>query len=145
VRPSVHDRRRFLQGATIASGIALTARSFADRPPARPRGGASTVPRVVVAQADERITVMPGAGIVPDNLAALRELTRAREFHASATRRLPSPMRHAPANPLGMDAGETRTDAETVRALVAVLGASAGDEQPRCTSCDVPRHPVPGR
>ena len=40
------NRRRFLQGATIASGIALTARGFADKPPARPGGGTSAVPRV---------------------------------------------------------------------------------------------------
>jgi len=82
--------------------------------------GASRLSRLV-AQAGERITVMPGAGIDPGNLAALRELTRAREFHASATRRLPSAVRRAPADPLGMGAGETRTDVETVRALVAAL------------------------
>jgi hypothetical protein len=40
------NRRRFLQGATIASGIALTARGFADKSPVRPGGGASAVPRV---------------------------------------------------------------------------------------------------
>ena len=82
--------------------------------------GASLLSRLV-AQAGERITVMPGAGIEPANLAALRALTRAREFHASATRRVPSAMRHAPADPLGMGADEMRTDVETVRALVAAL------------------------
>jgi copper homeostasis protein len=75
----------------------------------------------LVAQAGERITVMPGAGIEPGNIAALREATGAREFHASAKRRLPSAMRRAPADALGMGAGETRTDVETVRALVAAL------------------------
>ena len=69
---------------------------------------------------------MPGAGIQPVNLAALRALTRAREFHASATRRLPSAMRHATPDPLGMGAGETRTDVEMVRGLVAALAASPG-------------------
>jgi copper homeostasis protein len=82
--------------------------------------GASLLSRLV-AQAGGRITVMPGAGIHPDNIAALRELTRAREFHASATRRLPSAMRRPPADTLGMGAGETRTDVETVRALVAAI------------------------
>jgi copper homeostasis protein len=75
----------------------------------------------LVAQAGERITVMPGAGIEPASIAALRERTGAREFHASAKRRLLSAMRRPPADALGMGAGETRTDVDTVRALVAAL------------------------
>jgi copper homeostasis protein len=75
----------------------------------------------LVAQAGKRITVMPGAGIEPGNIAALREATGAREFHASAKRRLTSAMRRAPEDALGMGAGETRTDVEAVRALVAAL------------------------
>jgi copper homeostasis protein len=82
--------------------------------------GAARLARLV-AQAGQRISVMPGAGIEPGNVAALRDITRAREFHASAKRRLPSGMRRAPADPLGMGAGETRTDVDTVRALVAAL------------------------
>ncbi|UPG91958.1 copper homeostasis protein CutC [Luteibacter aegosomaticola] len=82
--------------------------------------GAGRLARLV-AQAGQRISVMPGAGIEPGNVAALRDLTRAREFHASAKRRLPSAMLRAPADPLGMGAGETRTDVDTVRALVAAL------------------------
>jgi N4-(beta-N-acetylglucosaminyl)-L-asparaginase len=38
------NRRRFLQGVTIASGMALTARGAAAKPPARP--GAGSIPRV---------------------------------------------------------------------------------------------------
>jgi len=75
----------------------------------------------LVAQAGGRMIVMPGAGIVPDNAAALRDVTGAREFHASAKRRLPSAMRRTPADPLGMGAGETRADVDTVRALVAAI------------------------
>lgn len=75
----------------------------------------------LVAQAGERITVMPGAGIEPGNIAVLRDLTGAREFHASARRRLPSAMRRPPADALGMGADEARTDVDTVRALVAAL------------------------
>jgi len=76
----------------------------------------------LVAQAGGRMTVMPGAGIAPDNVAALREVTRAHEFHASAKRRLPSAMRRNPlAEALGMGAGETRTDVDIVRALVAAI------------------------
>jgi copper homeostasis protein len=82
--------------------------------------GAGRLARLV-AQAGRRISVMPGAGIEPGNIAALRDATRAHEFHASAKRRLPSAMRRLPADPLGMGAGETRTDVETVRALVAAI------------------------
>jgi copper homeostasis protein len=82
--------------------------------------GASSIARLV-AQAGGRIVVMPGAGIEPDNVAALRNVTRAREFHASAKRRLPSGMRRTPSDDLGMGGGEIRTDEDTVRALVAAL------------------------
>lgn len=75
----------------------------------------------LVARAGDRIVVMPGAGIEPGNVLALRAATRAREFHASAKRRLPSAMRRHPGDALGMGAGETRTDVDTVRALVAAL------------------------
>jgi copper homeostasis protein len=94
----------------------------------RAAAGAPVLARLV-AQAGERITVMPGAGIEPGNIAALRDATRAREFHASA--RMPSePLPHdAPRSAiphsmleaLGMGAGETRTDVDTVRALIAAL------------------------
>jgi copper homeostasis protein len=82
--------------------------------------GASRLGRLV-AQAGKRIIVMPGAGIEPGNIADLRSVTAANEFHASAKRRLPSAMRRSRADPLGMGAGETRTDVATVRALVAAI------------------------
>ncbi|NID14306.1 copper homeostasis protein CutC [Luteibacter yeojuensis] len=82
--------------------------------------GAASIARLV-SQAGGRIVVMPGAGIEPGNIVALREATRAREFHASAKRRLPSAMRRLPGDALGMGAGETRTDLETVRALASAL------------------------
>ena len=75
----------------------------------------------MVRQADSRIIVMPGAGISSANLAELRRLTGAQEFHASAKRALASGMRHAAEPALGMSGGETRTDAEEVRRLVAAL------------------------
>ena len=77
--------------------------------------------REMVSRAGGRIAVMPGAGIDAGNLAALREATGAREFHASAKRALPSAMRHAPQRPLGMDDGEIRTDADEVRRMVEAL------------------------
>lgn len=82
--------------------------------------GAPVLARLI-AQAGERIIVMPGAGITPGNIAALREATGAREFHASAKRRLASGMRRAPVDALGMAAGETRSDVDVVRALVAAI------------------------
>jgi copper homeostasis protein len=82
--------------------------------------GASLL-REMVSRAGGRIVVMPGAGIDAGNLAALREATGAREFHASAKRVLASAMRHAPPVPLGMEGGEIRTDVEEVRRMVEVL------------------------
>jgi copper homeostasis protein len=38
----------------------------------------------LVREADDRIVVMPGAGIRSSNIAALAERTDAREFHTSA-------------------------------------------------------------
>jgi copper homeostasis protein len=90
--------------------------------------GASLL-REMVTCARGRIVVMPGAGIDAGNLPALRQATGAREFHASARRALPSAMRHAPAQPLGMDSGEIRTDADEVRRMVKALGIGA-DQPP---------------
>jgi len=64
---------------------------------------------------------MPGASIDAVNIAAIRTLTGAREFHASAKRQMPSRSVQGPSGGLGMDGGEWRTDAGQVRALVAVL------------------------
>ncbi|GAB3352719.1 copper homeostasis protein CutC [Lysobacter tyrosinilyticus] len=75
----------------------------------------------MVLRAAGRISVMPGAGIEAGNIAALRASTGAREFHASAKRTLPSIVRHVPRQALGMVGGETRTDMNTVRNIVAAL------------------------
>ena len=83
--------------------------------------------RQMIERAAGRIVVMPGAGIEAGNIAALRQATGAREFHASAKRALPSLARFSPAQALGMTGGETRTDADEVRRLVAALG---GDQPP---------------
>ena len=82
--------------------------------------GASLL-REMVSRAGGRIAVMPGAGIDAGNLAALREATGAREFHASAKRVLASAMRHVPSMSLGMEGGEIRTDVDEVRRMVEVL------------------------
>jgi len=77
--------------------------------------------REMVSRAGERIVVMPGAGITAGNIARLRDLTGAREFHASAKFARPSAMLHAADPALDMIAGEIRTDADAVHRLVAAL------------------------
>ncbi|WP_149193496.1 copper homeostasis protein CutC [Luteimonas suaedae] len=83
--------------------------------------------RRLIERAAGRIEIMPGAGIDAGNIAALMAATGAREFHASAKRALPSRMRFAPTDALGMAGGETRSDAAEVRRLVEALhDAAAG-------------------
>lgn len=79
--------------------------------------------RELVAQAGDRISIMPGAGINADNIAAVRAATGAREFHASAKRVLPSGMRYGGFDGSGMAEGEIRSDVREVRALVAAMQA----------------------
>lgn len=88
--------------------------------------------RRLVAQAGDRIAVMPGAGITAQNIASLAAATGAREFHASAKRQRSSDMRYHPAVLHDMQGGELRSDVEEVRALVAVLNA------PRAMNCKSP-------
>jgi copper homeostasis protein len=44
--------------------------------------------------ADERITIMPGAGISERNIERIKRETGAREFHLSARKKVPSNMQH---------------------------------------------------
>ncbi|HVI58641.1 MAG TPA: copper homeostasis protein CutC [Luteimonas sp.] len=95
-------------------------------------GGAVSAPqgadrlRELVERAAGRIVVMPGGGIDAGNVAALAAATGAREFHASAKRTLPSAMRHAPRDALGMGEGESRSDVDEVRRLAQALHAIRG-------------------
>ena len=91
--------------------------------PSAPQG--ADLLREMVLRAAGRIVVMPGAGIDAGNIAALRARTGALEFHASAKRTLRSGMRRTPVSSLGMEAGETRTDIDAVRALVAAMDVPA--------------------
>jgi copper homeostasis protein len=84
----------------------------------------AVVIRAMVLRAADRIRVMAGAGINAANAGNLRALTGAVEFHASAKKALPSRANRAPDRELGMDAGELRTDAAEVRAIVAALATS---------------------
>jgi copper homeostasis protein len=82
--------------------------------------GADTL-RMLVEQAGDRIIVMPGAGVRPDNISELARFTGAREFHASARRDLPSGMHHANVVLTDMSGGEIRSEVREVHALTAAL------------------------
>lgn len=77
--------------------------------------GAATI-AAMRARAGERIVVMPGSGVRPDNVATLLATTGAREVHASAG--LPLAQDDPRVTALGFAGpGLARTDAATVRAL----------------------------
>jgi copper homeostasis protein len=80
----------------------------------------------LVARAAGRIAVMAGAGIDAGNVARIRALSGAREFHASAGRVLASRQPDATARIAGLTGGELRTDAAQVRALRQALDAARG-------------------
>ncbi len=101
--------------------IALGAERILTSGGARSAMEGATCIRALVEQAGDRLVVMPGAGIDPENIATLRTLTGAEEFHASAKRELPSAMRLTKAVLPDMLGGEKRSDVDTVRALVAAL------------------------
>lgn len=90
--------------------------------------GLSQIARMVET-AHGRITIMPGGGIRPHNLAAIAEATGAREFHTSARSSAPSPMTFRKP---GMSMGEIpereyqryQVREEDVQALVAALAAA---------------------
>jgi len=75
----------------------------------------------LVARANGRISVMAGAGITADNIAAIADRSGCRELHASAKATHRSPMRfHNPAL-IGLSPDWTATDPATVAALRATL------------------------
>lgn len=75
----------------------------------------------LVRQAGTRLSVMPGSGVSDANLARLRALTGAREFHGSARGPLASRAltTHPHVRSLGGD--RMQTDVERVRRMVALL------------------------
>ena len=77
----------------------------------------------LVRQAAGRITIMPGSGVNPGNIAEIESLTSASEFHSTARDLVPdSSLRHVPE--LGFDEVSKvpgmvlRTSSEVVRSLV---------------------------
>ncbi len=88
--------------------------------------GASLI-RDLVEQARGRIIIMPGAGITSGNIAEVAAATGAREFHASAKRRLPGKM-DPPSALHEMSAGESHSDPDEIRAMLRVLQATTTPE-----------------
>ena len=99
-------------------------------------GGLNSVSQAIdtiaalVQKAGSRITIMPGSGIRPDNIALLAESTGAREFHASARTTYPSPMLFRKPGVCLSDVPERDflnhvADEETVRRLSRELQCSA--------------------
>jgi copper homeostasis protein len=103
-------------------------------------GGASSAPlgaveiaRMVQA-ARGRVSIMPGGGITPENIAAVADVTGATEFHSSARTAFSSPVRFRKP---GMAMGEIRhreyrrftVREETVRALLHALPVLANESQ----------------
>lgn len=83
--------------------------------------------------AARRLSIMPGGGVSPDNIAALALATGAREFHFSAARPLPQPV---PAGELGMGTANAPFP-EKVRQAIATLSATGRPDQsysPDCTT-----------
>lgn len=80
--------------------------------------------RELVALAKDRIIILPGAGITPDNVAEVLSRTGCREFHATAWREVESPMRYRnEAIHMGLpglpEYRRWETDAAVVRAFLA--------------------------
>jgi len=86
--------------------------------------------RKLIEQARDRITIMPGGGITPQNIVATATTTGAREFHASAKRRITTRMDY-PLSGLGeMDDAHWQTDAAEVRTRVDALRTLSSSSHP---------------
>lgn len=81
----------------------------------------------LVKKAGDRVTIMPGCGITPENIERLAEETGAKEFHVFAMKRVKSPMKHRNPEafmgaPLEISEYETSvTDAEVIQEIVSRL------------------------
>jgi copper homeostasis protein len=89
-------------------------------------GGAQEAPdgvdviAAMVARARGRISVMPGCGLTPGNVAGIVARTGVAEVHAACSVRVPDAETFSDFDP---PSGRMRTDAETVRSMVDALSA----------------------
>lgn len=93
----------------LTSGQALTASE-----------GVSVI-RELYEKAGQRIIIMPGSGVRPDNIAALARQTGCREFHASLRSRRDSTMEYFPPAFVNGDSYHYTVNAADVAALKAKL------------------------
>jgi copper homeostasis protein len=81
----------------------------------------------LVKEAGDRVSIMPGCGITPENIERLAEETGAKEFHVFAMKRVESPMKFRNqetlmGEPLKISEYETSvTDAEVIEEIVSKL------------------------
>jgi copper homeostasis protein len=74
----------------------------------------------LVKQANERIIIMPGAGVRASNILQLKEQTGAREFHSSARKIIPNTVSYQ--NPYILDIGnQLIANDEELREMVRLL------------------------
>jgi copper homeostasis protein len=74
----------------------------------------------MVQRAAGRLSVMPGCGLAPDNVAAVVAATGAQEVHAACSRPVPGDPAFSDFDPPG---GRRETSEDDVRAMVAALAA----------------------
>ena len=81
----------------------------------------------LVKEAGDKVIIMPGCGITPENIARLATETEAREFHVFAVKKVKSPMKFRNQEafmgaPVEVSEFETSvTDAEVIRRIVSQL------------------------
>jgi len=89
-------------------------------------GGAPEAPdgldmiKAMVTRASGRISVMPGCGLTPDNVAQVVAETGVTEVHAACTRPVPDIETFSDFDP---PTGRMKTDSDTVRRMVSALSA----------------------
>ena len=74
----------------------------------------------MAARADGRISVMPGCGLTPENVASVVKKTSANEVHAACNAPVPGPAAFSDFDPPG---GRFETSASEVRRMVTALSS----------------------
>jgi copper homeostasis protein len=88
--------------------------------------GAETI-RMLIEKAGERIVIMPGSGITPENIGKLIQNTGAKELHGTFRSRFPSPMKYRNEKLSRPDEeyGLLLTDAEKIKRIEMIISISS--------------------